>query len=189
MSWQNARRVPEGLVFLVVLGLSAGGCNRVPSESEALKKSLEVNGRTEQSVAKFSGTVTIDAQPPTIDRLNPLYVFAYDPKNPPKGRQLPFWTRCDKNGHFEFNTYSTGDGLPVGAYVVLFAQTKPDGGDGLKNLYNDPDKNAKEERFQINLTSPGKTDWTFDLAVAGRDPNTTPGEHAIKADRGKKRRG
>ena len=69
----------------------------------------------------------------------------------------------------------------------LFAQPKTEGGDGLKNLYNDPDKNAKEERFQINLTSPGKTDWTFDLAVAGKDPITTPGEHAVMADRGRKK--
>jgi len=102
---------------------------------------------------------------------------------------LPFATRCDKNGHFEFNTYGTGDGLPAGSYVVLFAQPKTEGGDGLKNLYNDPDKNAQEERFQINLTSPGKTDWAFDLAVAGKDPITTPGVHAVMADRGRKKRG
>jgi hypothetical protein len=188
MSWQTAFRVPGSLLGLLLLSLIAGGCNHTPSENEALKKSLEVNGRSEQAVVKFSGTVTIDGQPPTIDRRNPLFVFAYDPKNPPKGRQLPFSTRCDKNGHFEFNTYSTGDGLPAGSYVVLFAQPNG-GGDALKNLYNDPDQNAKEDRFQINLTSPGKTDWAFDLAVAGKDPNTTPGAHAVMPDRGKKKRG
>jgi hypothetical protein len=182
---RSAHDLSIGLTLLVLL--SAAGCSRVQSEHEALKKSLEVNGRSELAVVKFSGTVTVDNQPPAIDRRNPLLVFAYDPKNPPKGRQTPFSTRCDKNGHFEFNTYSTGDGLPAGSYVVLFAQPSTEGGDGLKNLYNDPDKNAKEERFQINLTSPGKTDWAFDLAVAGKDPVTTPGEHAVMADRGKKR--
>jgi hypothetical protein len=176
------------LAFLVVLGLGAGGCSHVPSESEAIKKSLEVNGRSELSVVKFSGTVTIDNQPPVVDRRNPFFVIAYDPKNPPKGRQLPFSARCDKNGHFEFNTYGTGDGLPAGSYVVLFAQPKVQG-DGLKNLYNDPDKNAKDERFQINLTPPGKTDWVFDLAVAGKEPNTTPGEHSVMADRRRKKPG
>jgi hypothetical protein len=189
MSWQTAFRVPGGFLGLLLFSLIAGGCDHGPSESESLKKSLEVNGGSAQTVVNFSGTVTIDNQPPVVDRRNPLFVFAYDPKNPPKGRQSPFSTRCDKNGHFAFNTYGTGDGLPAGSYVVLFAQPKAEGGDGLKNLYNDPDKNAKEERFQINLTSPGKTDWAFDLAVAGKDPITTPGEHAVMADRGRKKRG
>jgi hypothetical protein len=178
-----------GLALLVALGLSSGGCSRTQSENEALKKSLEVNGGSQSTVVKFSGTVTVDNQPPAIDPRNPLFVFAYDPKNPPKGRQLPLSTRCDKNGHFQFNTYGTGDGLPAGTYVVLFAQPKPEGGDGLKNLYNDPDNNAKEERFQINLTPPGRTDWAFDLAVAGKDPNTAPGEHTVMANRGSKKRG
>jgi len=183
-----ASHLPLGLGIPMLLML-CGGCSHVPSENEALQKSLEVNGGTQANVVKFAGTVTVDNQPPAVDRRNPLFVFAYDPKNPPKGRQLPFSTRCDKNGHFAFNTYGTGDGLPVGSYVVLFAQPKTEGGDGLKNLYNDPDKNAKEERFQINLTSSGKTDWTFDLAVAGKDPVTTPGEHAVMAERGRKKGG
>jgi hypothetical protein len=181
--------LPRELAFLVLLGLGAGGCNQSPSANEALKKSLEVNSRTQLSVARFAGTVTIDGQTPTIDRRNPLFVMVYDPKNPPKGRQGPYTTRCDKEGHFDFNTYGTGDGLPEGSYVVLFAQPKVGGADGLKNLYNDPDKNAKEPQFQIELAAPGKTNWTFELSVAGKDPNTTPGEHAVMADRGKKKQG
>ena len=188
MFGRNAFHLPLGLGMPILLML-CGGCSHVQSENEALQKSLEVNGGTKENVVKFAGTVTIDNQPPAVDRRNPLFVFAYDPKNPPKGRQVPFSTRCDKNGRFTFNTYGTGDGLPAGSYVVLFAQPKTEGGDGLKNLYNDPDKNAKEERFQINLTSPGKTDWTFDLAVAGKDPVTTPGEHAVMAERGRKKGG
>src|SRR5262249_5589196 len=181
-------RVPTGLIFLALLSLGAGGCNRVQSEKEALKKALEVNGGTEANVLKFSGTVTIDNQTPTIDRRNPLFVFAYDPKKPPKGRQSPFYARCDKNGHFEFNTYSSGDGLPAGSYIVLFTQPKQDGSDGLKNLYNDPDINAKEERFQINLPGPPeKSEWTFDLSVAGKDPITTPGPHTVMPDRSRKK--
>jgi len=186
---RNGFCLPREWAFLCLAILGAGGCSRVPTESEALKKSLEVNGRSAQSVVKFSGTVTVDNQPPAIDRRNPLFVFAYDPKNPPKGRQQPFATRCDKNGHFEFNTYGSGDGLPAGSYIVLFAQPKAAGGDGLNNLYNDPDKNGKEERFRIELSRPGKTDWAFDLAVAGKDPVTSPGEHAVTAARGKKKRG
>ncbi len=175
--------------LLVIVGLSPAGCNRPQSESEAIKKSLEVNGRSQETVAKFSGTVLVDGQPPAVDRRNPFFVIAYDPKNPPKGRQAPFTARCDKDGHFQFNTYSTGDGLPVGSYVALFVQPTAEGGDALKNLYNDPDKNGKEEQFQIKLTSPGKTNWSFELTVAGKEANTTPGEHAVMASRGKKKRG
>jgi hypothetical protein len=181
--------LPDGFLILAFLSLLPAGCSRVQSESEALKKSFEVNGGSPANVVKFSGTVTIDNQTPAIDRLNPLYVFAYDPKHPPKGRQSPFNARCDKNGHFEFNTYGTGDGLPEGSYIVLFAQPKPGGEDGLKNLYNDPDKNAKEERFQINLSPPGRADWAFDLVVTGKDANTKPGEHTVLPGRGKQKRG
>jgi hypothetical protein len=181
--------LPGGFLFLAFLSVGLAGCSRVQSESEAVKKSLEVNGGTQANVVKFSGTVTIDNETPAIDRLNPLYVFAYDPKNPPKGRQSPFNARCDKHGHFEFNTYGTGDGLPAGSYVVLFAQPKSNGEDGLKNLYNDPDKNAKEERFQINLSPPGRADWAFDLSVAGKDANTKPGEHTVLAGHLKQKRG
>jgi hypothetical protein len=178
-----------GVLASLVVGLAATGCNRPQSERERLEKSLEVNGRTEATVVKFAGTVTVDGQPPTGDRHFPLFVMAYDPKKPLKGRQLPFSTRCNKEGHFEFNTYGTGDGLPAGEYIVIFAWPKADGSDGLKNLFNDPDKNAQDERFKLNLTSPGKTDYLYDLQVAGRDPVTSPGEHAVKADRGKKKRG
>jgi hypothetical protein len=174
---------------LLGMTLCVAGCSHGQSESEAVKKSLEVNGLPKADVVPFAGTLTIDNQAPAIDPHNPLFVFAYDPKNPPKGRALPHNTRCDKTGHFAFNTYGTGDGLPAGSYVILFAQPKPGGGDSLKNLYNDPDQNAKEERFQITLTAPGKTDSTFDLATVGKDPVTAPGPHAVMADRGKKKRG
>ena len=107
-------------------------------------------------MVKFSGTVTVDGQPPAVDRRNPLFVIAYDPKNPPKGRQLPFTARCDKDGHFQFNTYSTGDGLPAGSYVVLFVQPKTEGGDALKNLYNDPDKNAQRGAVSNQPDSAGQ---------------------------------
>ena len=175
------------LAFGALVALVAG-CNRTQTANEALKKSFEVNGGTQQNIVKFSGTVTVDGQTPVIDRRNPFVVMAYDPKKPPKGRQMPFSANCDKNGHFEFNSYGTGDGLPTGSYIVIFAQPKPDG-DGLKNLYNDPDQNVKDNRFKIELSGPGRTDWNFDLVVTGKDPVTTPGEHAVLADRGKKKRG
>ncbi len=188
MSRRSLFSVPAAFAALVLCSLSGVGCSHTPTENEALQKSLEVNNRSQETVVKFSGTVTIDGQPPVADRRTPVFVIVYDPKNPPKGRQPPFTARCDKEGHFQFNTYGTGDGLPAGSYVVLFAQPKPDG-DALKNLYNDPDKNAKDEHFQINLTPPGKADWLFELTVAGKDPVTTRGDHSVMFDRGKKKPG
>jgi hypothetical protein len=177
---RNPDDLPAGLIVLLLFSLLATGCDKTQSANQALEKSVEVNHVKAATVAKFSGTVSIDGQPPKIDRRNPLYVIAYDPKNPPKGRQLPFATRCDETGHFEFNTYGTGDGLPEGSYIVLFAMPKVlTGGDGLKNLYNDPDRNAKDKQFQLELTTPGKTDWSFDLALEGKEPNTTPGPNTI----------
>jgi len=182
----NGVHFASGLALLILSSLSVSGCSRNQSASEALQKSLEINNMPQLTVVKCSGTVTIDGLPPVVDRLNPLLVMAYDPKHPPKGRQVPFTATCDKNGHFEFSTYGKGDGLPAGSYVALFAEPKMGSGDGLKNLYNDPDKNANEERFQFNLTPQGKTDWTFDLAVAGKEPVTAPGPNAVRADRGRK---
>jgi len=177
MNRRHALCLPAGLVLGSLLCFAAGGCTHTPTEAEAIKKSLEVNGRPETSVVKFSGNVTVDGQPPAIERRNPLYVIAYDPKHPPKGRQMPFMTRCDKNGHFEFNTYSTGDGLAAGSYIVLFAWPKSDG-DGLKNLYNDPDVNGKKEEFTINLEERGKTDCQFNLSVSA-EAAKSPGPKAL----------
>ena len=40
--------------------------------------------------------------------------------------------------------------------------------DELKNLYSDPDTNTKDQRFSLDLQPPGKEDYHFDLAVAGK---------------------
>jgi hypothetical protein len=51
--------------------------------------------------------------------------------------------------------------------------------DELKNLYNDPDKNAKEEKFKLDLKLPGQEGYQVDLAVAGKEPVETPGPNAV----------
>jgi hypothetical protein len=180
---KNGHAGRSGLAWLTLLSLISAGCSHTPSASDSLDEALKVNSQPRTSVAKFSGTVTVDGNPPAVDPRNLFYVFAYDPKHPPKGRHPPLSALCDKNGHFQFNTYGTGDGLPPGSYVMLFAHPKMVGGDGLKNLYNDPDQNAKDDRFRVELTAPGKTDWKFDLVVEGKDPVTAPGPNAVMADR------
>ena len=53
------------------------------------------------------------------------------------------------------------------------------GSDKLKNLYNDPDVNSNKPEFLISHQSPGKTDYTFNLSVAGETPPAAPGPKAF----------
>jgi hypothetical protein len=90
-----------------------------------------------------------------------------------------------------------------GKYIVTFAELhqaqiaggpKPIGGgrgpggqmrhtlgppDELKNLYNDPDKNATDEKFKLNLQMPGQDNYQVDLAVAGKEPVAQAAPHAV----------
>ena len=132
-------------------------------------------------IAKFSGTVTIDNQPPVVPPRHKLVLILYSAKDAQPGRETIYETPCDKDGHFEFTRYSKGDGVPPGSYTVLFAELVPrrgsqfTGPDKLGNLYNDPDTSP----FHVDIKPPGKADWAFNLDVAGRDPVTQAGPHAV----------
>ena len=164
-------------VLLVLLPLFAAGCSESADQAIARRRK-EYNLPTPKLVP-FSGKVTIDGQPPEIELGHPLWVFLYDPKNPPAPGKEPY-TACNKDGSFSF-----GDGVAPGSYVVLFAELRHAlsagfrGSDRLKNLYNDPDKNGNQEGFKVDLSSSGKTDCTFNLEVAGKEPVETPGPHSI----------
>jgi hypothetical protein len=90
-------------------------------------------------------------------------------------------------------TYLAGDGVPVGKYVVEFVQLhlprqrqRQGGGvarnyvgpDKLNNLYNDPERNKDNPEFMVDVADPGRTDYQFNLSVAGKDPIKTPGKFA-----------
>jgi hypothetical protein len=170
---------------LIVVGLTIVGCSRRESADQALDRALQESNKTRDVTAKFAGKVTIDGQKPALERGQSLVVMLYDPQKPPPNRQtMPRTARCRPDGSFAFNTYGTDDGAPAGNYIVLFAVLKPAktgfrGPDGLKNLYNDPEKNDKIPDYRLDLKPPGKTDCSFDLAVAGKDPVATPGPHAV----------
>jgi hypothetical protein len=53
--------------------------------------------------------------------------------------------------------------------------------DDLKNLYNDPEKNAQIPEFNLDVEAPGKADYVFRLTIEGKQPVTTPGAHAFTA--------
>jgi hypothetical protein len=176
-------RFVGGCGACAVFALLAAGCGG-PSQSadQALNDRLREANTSRTQIARFSGTVTIDHAPPALKPDESLMIMLYDTKNPPPPKQLPLSARVGSDGHFEFTSYTRGDGAPVGSYKVLFAAFKVSlyrGGstspDALKNLYNDPDTS----QFNVELTEPGKTDWTFDLEIAGKDAIAQPGERAI----------
>jgi hypothetical protein len=157
-------------------------------------------------VAKFAGQITIDGKPPT--KGGKLFVILTDPSHldeHARGTLPKFYAVCDADGHFAFGTYdlkNKSDGVVAGKYVVTFAQlhkfvpksaktkgpsiSERRGGyekynlpDDLKNLYSDPDRNAKSPAFLLNLQPPGKDDYRFDLVVAGKVPLPKPAPHAV----------
>jgi hypothetical protein len=174
----------RGLVTsLAVLSLLPAGCSHTQSTQDALDAQLKTLNVEKATLAKFAGKVTIDGQPPAPPRGQALRIILFDRKSPDKNKS-PLSAPCQKDGRFEFYMYSKADGAPVGSYVVLFAEltnsrarglVQPD---GLKNLYDDPDKNAQNPEFVVELAPPGKTDYAFNLELAGKDP-ATPGPHAV----------
>ena len=165
-------------VLLILLGLCAAGCGE--SADEAISRRRKQYNDPAPTLVPFSGKVTIDGQPPQVEPDHKLWVFVYDPKNPPTLAKPLRFTSCKKDGSFQF-----GDGVAPGSYVVLFAELEHGrggsfrGSDRLKNLYNDPDKNGKQEGFKVAVSPPGKTDCAFNLEISGKEPVITPGPHAL----------
>jgi hypothetical protein len=173
-------------VSLVFLALTVAGCTRTQSADQALAKAYAATGGQREEVAKVSGTVTIDGQPPGDTGPMRTIVVLYDSHKPDASRKAPLYAVCDEDGHFEFTTYGKGDGVPPGSYVMLFAQLRMstwgemgyNPPDAFKNEYNDPDKNEKTPEFKIDVALPGKTDYQFDLKIAGKEAGS-PGPHAV----------
>ena len=126
----------------------------------------------------LAGKVTIDGRAPgdggtVIVRLNGNV----------GGKVEPDCAFCKPDGTFRFE-----GGHSPGRFVITIAQlrhrkrvewTQYVGPDELKNLYNDPDKNARRPEFVIRHAAPGKTDYRFDLKVAGVAP-VPAGPRALK---------
>ncbi len=89
-------------------------------------------------------------------------------------------------GEFSFAKYKPGDGIVAGDYVIVFAQLMLNRSDGiyqgpdaLTNLYNDPDKNGTNPEFSIKHEAPGKSNYVFNLAVAGQEAVSEPGPRSV----------
>jgi hypothetical protein len=165
----------RGTLVLAICGLMSAGCSRQPDRAQQAFQDARL---TKIPVAQTSGVVTVDGVAPAPFTL----VMLWDPKNP---KAVVRRTSCDSEGRFAFTSYEPGDGVPPGTYVILFAQFnmgRPmgtfDPPDLLHNLYNDPDKNGSKSEFQITVELPGRTDYHFNLSVAG-EPSATLGPHSI----------
>jgi hypothetical protein len=181
---------PASLALLILAAVALEGCSQKSSREQEYSKN-NPRAAEQPPVGKFAGHVTVDG----VSQLgtDKLFVFLNDPQHLEKWTYL---TPCKQDGRFEFMTYFPGDGVRLGKYVVGFvalrALTKAKGGgpaggptpyrgpDGLKNLYNDPDKNKDVQEFVVEVTQPGRTDYEFNLTVAGKDAGV-PGPHAVKA--------
>jgi len=168
------------------------GCSRFQSADNQLETQLRQAKLTKaKKLAKFAGTVTVDGKPVTEEDLQLVVVLTdanHLDENAGKAPQKSALVYGD--GSFSFGTYDKGDGVPPGKYVVTFVEfhrvgfrrarvVRLQGPDALKNLYSDPDKNKENPKYVVDLTSPGKTDCDFDLALAGKDGPPQPGPNAV----------
>jgi hypothetical protein len=180
---------PTLAAAVLILGFSAAGCGR-ESADQALERALSQANVNKQSVGKFSGTVTVDGQPPGIKVYDKrrIIIMLYDPKNPPSDKHQILFVDCTpepNDGAFEFSTYERGDGVPPGSYIALFEDlpTRWGGGyagsDNFKNRFNDPDQNEKDPQFHVEVTGPGRTDWQFNLVTEGKDAPAAPGPKTV----------
>lgn len=171
------------LSWIAVFGIV--GCSGSQSSEKALDNALGQAKMTKGTVYPLGGKVTIDGQAPQLDRGQRLVVVLTDVTKPDQKAYDKPRVECDPQGEFFFSTYDRGDGIAAGTYVLSFGVFEYNmkkgllGPDRLKNLYNDPDKNAQIAEFKIDHKAPGKKDYAFDLQTAGKEPVTSPGPKAI----------
>jgi hypothetical protein len=167
------------LVAKFTIALSLGGCSQRPTAEQSLEKAFLDAKQARQTVFPLAGRVAIDGQEPHFDKpAYKLIVMLNDPQHPDTPiRERPFAV-ADSHGRFAFETYFEGDGVSPGNFIVTFAVLRRRSRKGfvspdqLHNLYNDPDQNSKNPDFVIAHQAPGKTNYTFNLEVAGKEPAT-----------------
>ena len=162
--------------------LAVVGCTS--SADLALEKALKDSGQTRIAVCPLAGTVTIDGEPPKLERRQKLVVMLNDLAHPEAPIAERTYTIAGPHGEFAFHTYTADDGVAPGHYVVTFAVFQRrgnaglEGPDRLQNLYNDPEKNADTPEFMIDHKPPGSRSYDFRLMIAGKDPGTL-GPHSL----------
>jgi hypothetical protein len=164
--------------------LICSGCSGTQSPNQALTNAIASAGQQKDQIYALAGQVTIDGQPPRLEGRDALVVMLNDPDkldSPPAERK---YVETTPSGDFSFSTYERNDGVKPGKYILTFAILRRKGKFGLvgpdkfNNLFNDPDKNSSVPEFTIEHKAPGKSDYSFNLDVAGKEA-AVPGPHAI----------
>jgi hypothetical protein len=181
------RRRGDGLCFRRLLGIAlasvgviALGCDSRPSTAQRLANAYKESGIKPVPLYPLAGKVTVDNEAPSPKANRSLLVVAYDASRPDSRAADHKFVQAQTDGSFEFP-----GGLPAGKYLMVFAELiyRRRGGflgaDGLNNLYNDPDVNSKKPQFVIDHQAPGKTDYEFNLTVAGETPPAASGPKAL----------
>ncbi len=163
------------LIFLL-----ASGCDGRQSTAQRLEEAYKSAGMNPVTVYPLSGTITVDGDRPiSKSETTRLVVIAYDGSKADGKAKTNAYAFVKPDGSFELPP------LAPGKYVMLFAQLGHNprmgfyGPDGLNNLYNDPDVNSKKTEFLIDHRAPGRTDYAFNLSVAGETPPRAPGPKAF----------
>ena len=161
---------------------------RVAQRQERIDAEIRRTGKSRDAVFPLAGQVLLDGRPVELKKASQkLIVMLNDAALPDVPIGARRFVECGPDGRFVFSTYLDADGVPPGHYIVTFAQLTYKkkrghcGPDALKNLYNDPDENSKSADFNIDHHAPGKTDYLFDLQIAGKEPITSPGPKALIA--------
>jgi hypothetical protein len=172
--------------FLGCLLPAFAGCGGGLTPSQKVDQELTAIGKMKMRVFPFAGKVLVDGLPPQSDGADRRIIVVLF--NRAKA-DLPVTRRpqavCNPQGEFAFTTYVPKDGVEAGDYVVTIAQLSKEKGrsylgpDGYQNLYNDPDANEKDAEFAVKHADPGKTNYVFDLKMAGREPVSKPGPQAV----------
>jgi len=181
MSVKGIRKLGLG-VAAILAAMACVGCGPKSGE-QRMDEVLKATGQQKDRILPLAGHVTIDGGAPPVNKRLRLVALLYDLAKP---QAIPEkWPQAvvQPNGDFQFSHYGIGDGVPPGNYVFVFALLTDRkkkglvGPDELKNLYNDPEKNETKQGFKIDHNA-GKTDYSFDLAVAGQE-EATPGPKSV----------
>jgi hypothetical protein len=173
----------RGLLAAALL-LVVSGCSGTQSSEQALQNSLANAGASKESIYPLAGNVTIDRHAPELKQGEWLVVMLNDPAHLDVPAMQKPYVEANRDGEFAFSTYTKGDGIKAGKYIVTFAVLKKKGKvgligpDRLNNLYNDPDTNGKILEFNVDHQAPGKSNYAFNLDIAGKE-TATPGPHAL----------
>ena len=136
-----------GAILYLVVFLSVVGCERSTRQpTYPVKGKVHVNGKPAQDLF--------------------IYLHPMDKSDPNAVR--PF-AQTNENGEFELNSYVTGDGAPVGEFIVTFDWPMKSG--TFKNRFEGPDqlrgkyKQTDKSKFRINITKQGQLLETFELST------------------------